>query len=215
MKYLAVIGDIINSRKLANRAKMQKEFESAVDMVREEYRNSCVSPATVTIGDEFQALLKNSSELFDLLYQMDHSLQRVPLRYGLGIGTIDTEINYMAAIGMDGPAFHNARAAVEFARKTKMRYAIRCSDSLAEARLNIMFNWLDVTMKKWTVDKHVILFYFKKGFKQTEIAEMVRMSQPAISQHINTPSFKLVIQTQKQIQREVNALLGNEDVYGT
>ena len=209
MDYFAIIGDIVNSRKLTDRANIQKKFKFAVDKVKEEYRTSTVSPATVTIGDEFQAVLRSSSELFDLLYEMDHSLNAVPLRYGFGIGAIDTEINYLAAIGMDGPAFHHAREAVEIARKSKRRYAIRCSDKLAEDRLNILFNWIDITMKRWTVDKHAILYYYKQGYKQTEIAEMVRMSQSAVSQHINTPSFQLIIRTQEQIQREINILLGS------
>jgi predicted DNA-binding protein YlxM (UPF0122 family) len=133
----------------------------------------------------------------------------VPIRYGFGIGTIETEINYTAAIGMDGPAFHNARAAVECARKSKIRYAIRCPDKLAEERLNILLNWIDTSTKKWNMDKHTILFYYKRNYKQTEIAEMVQMSQPAVSQHINSPVFQLILRTQNQIQHEINTLLGN------
>ncbi len=207
MNYLAIIGDIINSRKLSDRAIIQKQFESAVNKIKEEFRLASISPATVTIGDEFQVLLKDSSRLFDLLYAMGQSLKMIPIRYGFGIGSIETEINYSAAIGMDGPAFHNARTAVEIARKSKLRYAIRCADRLAEERLNILFNWIDLNTKKWNPDKHAILFYYKKNHKQTEIAETVQMSQPAVSQHINTPSFQLIVRTQNQIQQEINALL--------
>lgn len=211
MLYFTIIGDMIGSRQLNNRAAVQKNFSAALQTVQKRYAEQIVSPFTVTIGDEFQAVLKETSHLFALLYEIEQSLKAVTLRYGFGIGTISTAINYNAAIGMDGPAFHNARSSIEQARKTKMRYGLRCGNAHIDKRFNILLNWIDISTKSWPPEKHTILHLYGQKATQKEIARRVSISQPAVSQHINAPVFRLIHQTRGLIQDEINRLLSGEN----
>lgn len=210
MLYFTIIGDMIGSRKLENRSVVQKRFSAALNEVQKRYAQQIVSPLTVTIGDEFQAVLKETSHLFALLYEIEQSLKAVSLRYGFGIGTISTAINHNAAIGMDGPAFHNARTSIEQARKTKTRYGFSCGDSVIDKRINVLLNWIDISTKGWPSEKHTILHLYRQRVTQKEIARRVSMSQSAVSQHINTPAFRLIHQTHLLIQDEINRILNEE-----
>ncbi len=201
---------MIGSRKLENRSVLQKKFSAALSTVQKRYAQHIVSPLTVTIGDEFQAVLKEPSHLFALLYEIEQSLKTVTLRYGFGIGAISTAINYQAAIGMDGPAFHNARTSIEQARKTKTRYGFICGDPVIDKRINVLLNWIDISTKSWPPEKHTILHLYCKRVTQKEIARSVSMSQSAVSQHINAPAFRLIRQTHLLIQDEINRLLQGE-----
>ncbi len=212
MLFFTVIGDMIGSRKLENRSGIQKKFSAALKTIQKRHKEQIVSPLTVTIGDEFQAILKDTSQLFNTLYEIEQSLKSVSLRYGFGIGIITTEINYSAAIGMDGPAFHNARAAIEQARKSGRHYALRCEDTFIEKRLNTLLNWLDISTTNWSSEKRTILHLYRHNVTQKEIARLVSMSQSAVSQHINAPAFHLVHQTQLLIQDEINRVLRGEEI---
>jgi len=67
-----------------------------------------LSPYTLTLGDELQAVPALAQGVFLDLLTMAAELAPVRLRFALGLGAIDTAINPEQAIGMDGSAFHLA-----------------------------------------------------------------------------------------------------------
>ena len=63
MQYLALIGDIVDSKQLRDRGKFQTTLASTLKTVSS--RNATlVSPYTITLGDEFQAVYKSADRLF-------------------------------------------------------------------------------------------------------------------------------------------------------
>ena len=52
------------------------------------------------------------------------ALYPVAVRFSCAIGEISTVINSKQAIGMDGPAFHDARATIDRLKKTDSLFAI-------------------------------------------------------------------------------------------
>ena len=207
MPYFALIGDIVQSRQIRDRGQLQQNFRRSLEQIRQQFPDQFISRPTVTIGDEFQAVLRNGDHLFAMLQQLEDALPGVGFRYGLGLGQIDTEINPDAAIGMDGPAFHFARSAVEEARKQDRRFVLQCSDHFFRKRLNILLRWLDSSTRGWSPEKRRIFRLVKQNLTQKEIAGQIGISQPAVSQHINNSFFKLALDTEQLIQEEINRYL--------
>ena len=56
-KYVAIIGDLKKSRDIKQRDKVQARIQSALEQINFSYHALIVSKLTLTIGDEFQALL--------------------------------------------------------------------------------------------------------------------------------------------------------------
>lgn len=125
MNYIALIGDIRQSKELAERQQIQQRLREACDELnRRTNELGLVSPFTVTLGDEFQALFAHAAGLWRCIFRIESLLRPVRLRYGVGVGAIDTEINRASAIGMDGPAFHRAREAVDSLRQDGGSYRV-------------------------------------------------------------------------------------------
>lgn len=119
--YCAIIGDLINSKKLPteDRAAIQEKLKTLLNGVNEKFSSFLVSPFLMTLGDEFQGVLtaaKPSLEIIDFLGQ---NLLEFPIhiRYGIGIGELSTNINREQALGDDGPAYHHARQGIEQLKK--------------------------------------------------------------------------------------------------
>lgn len=53
MNYFAVIGDIIDSKKINNRYQVQKTLETCLNDLNNEYQAVLVSKFSITLGDEF------------------------------------------------------------------------------------------------------------------------------------------------------------------
>ena len=131
--YLAIIGDVIASRTIADRPAFQRrlrrtlaarnadrvssdESPAAEDAVREMAAKGAwtlASPYTLTLGDEFQVLLRRASGCFLDLLRISADLYPERMRFALALGEIDTDLNSEQAIGMDGSAFHRARAGID------------------------------------------------------------------------------------------------------
>lgn len=111
--YVAIIGDIVGSRKIKNRNELQNRLNSILKEINNEYSHVIAADFLITLGDEFQGLLESSEYLFEIVDKIRFSMYPVKLRVGVGIGTIDTEVVRHMAIGADGPAFHYARKMME------------------------------------------------------------------------------------------------------
>jgi hypothetical protein len=112
MKYLVLIGDILDSKQLPARAQFQRRLKTALAGLNGR-RKSLVSPYTLTLGDEFQAVYRDTSGLFADIFTLLAVIAPVRARFALAVGEIVTPINSRQSIGMDGPAFHRARARLE------------------------------------------------------------------------------------------------------
>ena len=66
-QYYALIGDIIESRSLANRAKIQEALSQALNGLNERYQGHLASCFSLTLGDEFQGLLKVGAPIFQMI----------------------------------------------------------------------------------------------------------------------------------------------------
>ena len=207
MNHLILIGNIIASKEIPDRLNFQKKFTEVLVKPNQTYDNSMISPLTPTVGDECQTVLWEATNLFKIMALIERGVPDISLRYGIGLGKIDTEINSQSAIGMDGPAFHFARTAVETARKEGKFYHFNCDDQNLWDRINVMLNWLDITLKKWSRQRKELFYQYNEKKTQREIALILNITQPAVSQNINDRAFKQVAVTQEVIENELNYIL--------
>ena len=63
--YCAIIGDIIGSKALADRAGVQAKLQETLTQVNGRYEKALASDCTITLGDEFQALLVTPVPAFE------------------------------------------------------------------------------------------------------------------------------------------------------
>lgn len=128
MNYTAIIGDIKASRKIEDRSLVQEKMKHALEYVNKEYQADIAAKFIITLGDEFQGLLHGNENLLDIVQYIRKEMYPVKLRLGIGIGTINTDIFYEAAIGADGPAYYAAREMIEELREQEKKYKRQAAD---------------------------------------------------------------------------------------
>lgn len=208
MNHLVLIADIIGSKEIVQRRDFQQNFKTKIARINNHHKTKMVSPLTVTLGDEFQGVFSTAEGLFTLVHEIQVEFGEVRLRFAMGIGSIVTEINPEQAIGMDGPAFHRAREAMEFAKKKKRTFSYSGPENSA-ALTNQMLHWIGLTLDKWKQDRLAILLLKLQGLNQKEIAGKVSMTQPAVSQTLTQPRIKAVIESEQEIETYFNTMLAS------
>ena len=111
---IAIIGDIIKSRSIPDRQKTQEGLAMVLQQVNQRYAGVLASRFTITLGDEFQGVLKEADGFLRILDEITFALKPIKLRFGIGVGELTTRLDPLTSIGADGPAYWKAREAIEF-----------------------------------------------------------------------------------------------------
>ena len=208
--YLVVLADLVGSRSVPARGPLQEWFARGVDELNSRFQSLIVSPLTVTLGDEFQGVLRSAGHLFQLVHQMQlHLWERFPdldIRFVFGVGGIDTALNRKSAIGMDGPAFHFARETMEKVKSEDLRFGISSEDPEIEL-LDTLCHWIDINIAQWKHHRIALLYHHRRGSTQVTMEKMLGISQPAISQNITRPDFQAVLRSELTVEKYLSGML--------
>lgn len=118
--YSVINIDIVNSRNLKNRGEVQNTIKKYLNDLNKSYKNILLAPITLTLGDEWQIVLKKPLESYNMLKIIQVFLRNIDIEIyaGIGIGDITTEISNDTR-EMDGSAFVFAREALNIAKDKK------------------------------------------------------------------------------------------------
>jgi hypothetical protein len=184
MNYIALIGDIRESKGLSDRRQVQGRLRAAGDGLNAQAGAlGLVSPFTLTLGDEFQAVFGNARGLWRCIFGIEAQLRPVRLRYGVGVGSIATEINRESSIGMDGPAFHRAREAVDSLKRDGGSYRVLGlgqAQELARHSLDLVSHHRD----GWRDNRVDIFSYLLDEAGVAQIARTLAITEQAVYKNI-------------------------------
>ncbi|TDT37747.1 SatD family protein [Halospina denitrificans] len=207
MNRLVMIADIIDSRNLTNRKQVQTELESLLGELNGQ-QDQLLSPYTITLGDEFQALYDGADRVFPDILAIMRQLHPVELRFALGVGSLSTDINPERAIGMDGPAFHRARdllADMKHDSRTLAITGLPDDDGLQEAALGL-FN---LQLRKWHPNRLAILQQLLQDRGITDIAQDLGITERSVYKNIHEGGLAYAIQLIRALTRRMNGALSH------
>jgi len=218
-RYLAIIGDIVDSKKVSGelRKQVQNRLEDTLDSLNHQYREFIVSDFLITLGDEFQGLLRPNAPVYEIISHVVEGINTeqqkrmiVEVRFGIGLGRILTDIKSIA-LGMDGPAFHYARNALELSHSRKGHAIVFNAEpgtinEQNETTINALLGLLAVSRKFWihkTSKFNEILPYLRKRRNQSDIASLLNCTQPLVSKQVASAYWNEI----KELEANVDALI--------
>ncbi len=197
--YIAIIGDIIGSKKIKNRKEIQEKLKQTLNQVNEKYDDVIASKFIITLGDEFQGLLNLGNYTMEIIYYIKKELYPVKIRFGVGVGSISTRINKDMAIGADGPGYYKAREAINNLKelenkKKKALYDIQIlidgDNNLQELSLNSIFKLMYSIESHWTSKQREIIDYMLfENDNQSIAAQYFGVSQSNIQQILSKSHY--------------------------
>lgn len=196
--YYALIGDMVASRKLSAKARQdaQKRFELALEKVNAEFSEHIAAKFLITLGDECQGLMLPSGDPVAAALMIMHEMQPFGIRMAIGCGQIVTPIKHEAAIGMDGPAFHLARAAVEAMKpKHALRLAAALDDERIEETINTVAALCDRISSDWTKKQEELVYAMLQAklrgvrMTQTELASAFGIGQSTVNAQLSSAGY--------------------------
>lgn len=198
--YTVIIGDISGSKRLngLDRYQTQLFIKSAIVQINEEFESFLDAPATITKGDEFQALVDTVGHAYQIIQIIQRMVFPVSVRYGMGIGLI-YKMGGKLPIEMDGPAFHRANSALALAKKRKSCIWFNSDNPNLDSLLNTVFLLITSIKSKWN-ERHYQLYwdYLELGTYK-KVAEKQNVTPQAICDVLKNNRAIDVIEAEKNV----------------
>ena len=205
MNVICVIGDVIGSRGLKGRGLFQERFQKTLDKINHSKNPSMISPCTITLGDEFQAVYQDAGPLFlDFMTILD-GLYPAKVRFSVGIGPLETPINSQQALGMDGPAFHVARAAFDSDfKKSERLFHLGHHQKAAPAWINSGLALVSHEMKTWKRNRFQVFLKLLAGLEPKSIAEQLEITPTAVYKNLHAGALDPIRTMTEEVANWIN-----------
>jgi hypothetical protein len=203
MSKIVLIGDIIASRKIKDRSSVQKNLKAVIRQINRKNPN-LLSPYTITLGDEFQAVFQKADQIFADIISILLALYPEQVRFSIGIGSLDTPINKQQAIGMDGPAFYLARKGIEQLKATGY---LLITEGLKEDQQDLVNNSLFLVshhLSKWKQSRLHVFRLFQQGMAVSDMTSELDLTDKAIYKTIDQGELKVLNQLFLDVEKIIN-----------
>ena len=201
--YLALIADVIDSKMVQARFNLQKQLEETLQKMNGLFADYLASCFTLTLGDEFQALLKMNAPVFQIIDTLRSELSPTQLRLGSGLGEIVTAIDPLQSIGADGPAYWNARAAINLVHQKNDYGNTQIYFSSGNDSQDLLVNALiasgEAIRSSWRDSQEEILLdllkrsVYSETFSQQDLAQSLAINPSALSKRLKSSSIRVYL----------------------
>lgn len=198
-QYVVIIGDIIDSKKITNRNEVQHKLKKVLQDINHKYANDIVAKFIISLGDEFQGLIKNQGNALKITFDIERELTPIKLRFGVGIGSVNTDIDFNNSLEIDGPAYYRARKMIQKIENKKSQYTENDSNimvcfgdesSEVEEVINATLGVCDAIKSRWTKRQNEIInAYLVNGLNQYKTAEFLGIAQSSVNRALKSAKF--------------------------
>lgn len=154
--YIILMADIVDSRN-ANQMELMQLFKKIVEQINSENQNQLLSPLTITLGDEFQGVIKNLEVAVKLIFAIQEKIIKLnadfELRYVICEGEIETSINTELAYGMLGEGLTKARELLDINKSTNYNYTVSLNNKAKTDALNSCFIVFQSIIEGWNLKR--------------------------------------------------------------
>ena len=219
--YLALIADVIDSKMVQERLDLQKQVEKTLQKINELFKDCLASAFTLTLGDEFQALLKVDAPVFQIIDTLRLELNPTQLRFGIGLGEIVTAIDPLQSVGADGPAYWNARGAINFVHQKNDYGNTQIYFSSGKENQDYFVNALiasgEAIRSGWRESQEEILLnllkrsVYSESFSQQDLAQSLSINPSALSKRLKSSSVRVYLRGRAAALASIQSTVKGEE----
>ncbi|MCF8302863.1 MAG: SatD family protein [Bacteroidales bacterium] len=174
--YYILMADIVGSRKKEGYNLMQG-FKNLVEETTVQHKNRFLSPMTITLGDEFQSIVKSLQDGIEMIFKIEEyrikKKLNFELRYVLNYGKIDTSINKQIAYEMMGGGLIETRENLKKLKSQNQNYLVLLDNDKLQYYLNDLFLIYHSFISHWGRKDYEIISAFIEYKDYKQVAKLV------------------------------------------
>lgn len=208
---VAVICDLVHSRDLPaeSRADAQRRLLEAARAAQLKFQDGLIAQPRVTLGDEIQALCESGGTALFFASWLLRELRPYAAAVGIGVGGITTDFDPAHVEHMDGPCFHEARAAMGETKKSSS--PIRIRGHIHSRAINAALDLIEHVKSNWTDRRQEAAEALAHHRLQKDAAEELGMAPATLSKMAKSAGFESVFNLEEAIRTLANQPTTNDN----
>jgi hypothetical protein len=208
---IVVLGDQVDSRNEENRQEQIQAVYARIGWVNDALGDRLAVPLSVSRGDEIQCLVAGTDEAWDVVEAFDSAGRGGAFRYAIGIGGLTTSWE-SSTWDMDGPCFHNARDAMERAKKERRWVAVQGFGERRDSMVDGLVRTLQVVREGWT-DRQRQAYAERRGSSsQLAAAERMKVDQSTLSKMLKSAHYNSYMESERALRALMRMLFFHGDI---
>lgn len=205
---VGIIADIVGSRDLTDRTAAQGAIMNAFEQA--EASVATIRQAWATVGDEFQLIAATWQDALRITLRVQVFLpEDLRLRFGIGVGQINTVDDGSTGPIQDGTAWWNARQAIETIEEQQQRREEILTGFLAEdseltTAVTTQLVMRDHIVARMKARERRLLAALLTGATQQDAARAEKVSQAAVSQALHRSGAMALLDADAALQTGAN-----------
>ena len=199
MSYLAILGDLVESRRAEDRAGLQRRLKRALRdaTARMPEPGFRVAGPEITGGDEFQLLFSagagrpSGCSALAFVRELTEDLRPFRVIFGLGLGEITTG-PVTTVREADGPCLHRAREALVGAKRSGRWAAVEGLPAGSKEAANALLLLAGETRNAWTDRQVEIVRAYRTRPLRKDVAAALGVSPSVVSESLKAARFDAV-----------------------
>jgi SatD family (SatD) len=186
-------------------ALLNRADEWAADL-NERFAKELIRPFVTTTGDEIQGVTKTPNTIVEILLG---GIQERAWWLGVGIGDVETPLQQTAARSR-GPAFYNARDAVEAAKRSHHGFVVLAENDRLSSDIQTVLELLAFLIRRRGHDpmRWRAVELAQEGRSTVEIGKAFDITQQAASKRLLNAGFYEEVQGRELAERLFREALG-------
>lgn len=214
-KYVAIIGDIKNSKTIKNRDEFRKQFRDAIEYINEKYKDQMAAKLVISSGDEFEGLFSDAHDILDIVFELEKRIHPYKIRFGLGIGNVKTKIDYDNTLEIDGTSYHYAREMINFVKENETsystyvtNYAIKSTEDMG--LVNSSLAMISILKNSWSErQRQVMEEFLDNDMSQMKTSEKLGILQSSVSRALKSSNFYNYMYSKNMVNAHIERLVSD------
>ena len=158
--------------------------------------------------------------VFQIIDTLRSELRPTQLRFGIGLGEIATAIDPLQSIGADGPAYWNARAAINLVHQKNDYGNTQIYFSSGKEKQDFFVNALiasgEAIRSGWRGSQEEILLdllkrcVYSENFSQQDLAQSLAINPSALSKRLKSSSIRVYLRGRAAALASIQSLAKGE-----
>lgn len=194
MKKITVItADITNSRKYHLLQELLSEKLSKMKQ-----HPAIICPFSISRGDEIQGVLEGWLKAPETVRNIRYCLRPMEIKIGIGIGHIEEKSIKLTSWEMNGPPFHQARSALEDAKKLRGYFTIiKTGVPKFDIFINCILLLIDSIQNKWTEKQWEAVQIYEESGTYELAAKVLKISMQNVEKRCKAANWKQLKQAHR------------------
>lgn len=200
-RYCVVLGDVVESREIADRPSFQDRLTRAIDRINEEHADALVADFAILKGvDEIGGVLETVRPVAAIQRTLARAVHPEQIRLAAVVGQIDVNPESTRISMMDGSALSEADETLSALQSESLTFRLEGERPEYDRLISDQINLLDMIRADWSDRQLEVITEYERLGTQKAVADSLGVSPQAISKSLRTARAKRVLAIAERLE---------------